>query len=113
MRLSVVIPTYRRPDALPRTLDHLERQSVASGDFEVIVVVDAEDDDPHEVECSIGERRFAVRRRGQILHCNISCCNARSDPWDWENARSDPWENADVWFRQQLGREFLDAWDRL
>ena len=103
MRLSVVIPTYRRPDTLPRTLDHLERQSVASGDFEVIVVVDAEDDDPHEVECSIGERRFAVRRRGQILHCNISCCNARSDPW----------ENADVWFRQQLGREFLDAWDRL
>jgi GT2 family glycosyltransferase len=40
--ISVVIPTLNRPDALPRTLDALGRQTY--DDFEVIVVEDAENE---------------------------------------------------------------------
>ncbi|MFL5895586.1 MAG: glycosyltransferase family 2 protein, partial [Thermoleophilaceae bacterium] len=60
--LSVVIPTYRRPDALPATLDALERQSVDAGAFEVVVVDDADADDVAVVDRCIGSRPFAVRR---------------------------------------------------
>jgi glycosyltransferase involved in cell wall biosynthesis len=42
MKISVVIPTLNRPDALPRTLDALARQSFDS--FEVILVEDAKND---------------------------------------------------------------------
>jgi GT2 family glycosyltransferase len=62
--LSIVIPTYRRPDALPRTLDALERQTVSAGRFEAIVVDDPWDDDPAEVTRSIRaeDRPFAARQ---------------------------------------------------
>jgi GT2 family glycosyltransferase len=62
-RLSVVIPTYRRHAALARSLDALERQTVAANDFEVIVVDDPEEDDAEAVaEAVAAERRpFAAR----------------------------------------------------
>jgi GT2 family glycosyltransferase len=44
MSISVVIPTLNRPDALPRTLDALARQTFR--DFEVIVVEDAKNETP-------------------------------------------------------------------
>jgi GT2 family glycosyltransferase len=44
MKISVVIPTLNRPDALPRTLDALARQSFDS--FEVILVEDAKNESP-------------------------------------------------------------------
>jgi glycosyltransferase involved in cell wall biosynthesis len=44
VRISVVIPTLNRPDALPRTLDALARQTFE--DFEVIVVEDAKNEAP-------------------------------------------------------------------
>jgi GT2 family glycosyltransferase len=46
MKLTVVIPTFNRPDALPRTLDALARQSLDAGEFEVIVVEDAKNEAP-------------------------------------------------------------------
>lgn len=40
MKISVVIPTHRRPDALRRCLESLARQDIAPQDFEVVVVAD-------------------------------------------------------------------------
>jgi glycosyltransferase involved in cell wall biosynthesis len=48
-RISVVIPTYRRPDALARTVGALEAQTVPADEFEVIVVDDPVDDDSSAV----------------------------------------------------------------
>jgi GT2 family glycosyltransferase len=62
--LSIVVPTYRRRDALPRTLEALERQTVASGAFDVIVVDDPVEDDPDAVAAVIGTNRrpFAIKQ---------------------------------------------------
>jgi GT2 family glycosyltransferase len=57
MQLSVVMPTYNRPDALPRALDALSRQTLDPARFEVVIVEDANNEAPPE----IGERAFAVR----------------------------------------------------
>ena len=46
MKISVVIPTFNRPDALPRTLDALARQTLDRDRFEVIVVEDAGNEAP-------------------------------------------------------------------
>ncbi len=57
MRLSVVIPTFNRPDALPRTVTALTRQTLDPDSFELIVVEDAKNEAPVE----IGEQPFATR----------------------------------------------------
>jgi GT2 family glycosyltransferase len=61
--LSVVIPTYRRRDALPRTLDALDRQTVAFERLEVIVVDDPVDDDSAAVAALLepGRRPYPLR----------------------------------------------------
>jgi GT2 family glycosyltransferase len=61
--LSVVIPTYRRRDALPRTLDALERQSIDKDTFEVIVVDDPVEDDSAAVAALLERKRrpFSLR----------------------------------------------------
>lgn len=62
MRLSVVIPTFRRPELLGRVLDRLQAQrGVKPGSFEVIVVRDIADDDAAAVERAIGDRPFPVQ----------------------------------------------------
>jgi GT2 family glycosyltransferase len=43
-RISVVIPTLNRPDALPRTLEALARQTVDPDAFEVVVVADVKNE---------------------------------------------------------------------
>ncbi len=43
MKLSVLVPTYRRPRVLARCLDHLARQEDAPP-FEVVVAIDGEED---------------------------------------------------------------------
>jgi len=48
-RLTVVVPTYRRPELLRRCLDSLRDQSVAAAEFEVAVVDDASPDASPEV----------------------------------------------------------------
>src|SRR4051812_1377856 len=61
--LSVVIPTYRRRDALPRALDALARQTVSPDRFEVIVVDDPVDDDSEAVAALLepGRRPYPLR----------------------------------------------------
>jgi GT2 family glycosyltransferase len=63
VRLSVVIPTFRRPDVLPRTLAALERQTIGPGAFEVVVAEDARGrPDPAVAEAVAAERRpYATR----------------------------------------------------
>jgi GT2 family glycosyltransferase len=56
MQLSVVIPTLNRPDALPRTLDALEAQTLAPEHFEVVLVEDAQNEGP----AAAGGRPFAM-----------------------------------------------------
>jgi GT2 family glycosyltransferase len=57
MRLSVVMPTYNRPDALPRALDALSRQTLDPAQFELVLVEDRKNESPPDV----GGRRLPVR----------------------------------------------------
>ncbi|MEA2457347.1 MAG: hypothetical protein QOC95_319, partial [Thermoleophilaceae bacterium] len=57
MKMSVVIPTYRRRDALHRTLAALEQQTLDPGAFEVIVVDDPVDDDSEAVAAVVAGHR--------------------------------------------------------
>jgi len=55
-RISVVVPTYRRPDALGRALDALVGQTVGPDAFEVLVVDDPVDDDSERVAADVAAR---------------------------------------------------------
>jgi GT2 family glycosyltransferase len=57
MQLSVVMPTYNRPDALPRALDALSRQTLGVDRFELLLVEDPES----ESRPVVGTRPFGVR----------------------------------------------------
>jgi GT2 family glycosyltransferase len=57
VQLTVVMPTYNRPDALPRSLDALSRQTLDPGIFELVLVEDAK----NEFAPVVGQRPFAVR----------------------------------------------------
>jgi GT2 family glycosyltransferase len=57
MQLSVVMPTLNRPDALPRSLEALSRQTLDPARFELVLVEDAK----NEFAPVVGERAFAVR----------------------------------------------------
>jgi GT2 family glycosyltransferase len=61
--LTVVIPTYRRRDALPRALEALERQSAGSDAFEAIVVDDPVDDDSEAVAALLDTDRRPFQLR--------------------------------------------------
>ena len=101
-RLSVVIPTYRRPDALPRTLEALARQTTGAGAFEVIVVCDADNDDPERVaeQVAADERPYAAR----LLHRHAPGVSA---------ARNDGWRAAQAPLVMFLGDDILAAPDLL
>jgi glycosyltransferase involved in cell wall biosynthesis len=60
VRISLVIPTLGRAQSLGRVLDRLERQTVA--DFEVVVVADAKETAPEELDRLVAGRPFAVQR---------------------------------------------------
>jgi glycosyltransferase involved in cell wall biosynthesis len=62
-RISVVIPTLNRPDALPRTLDALAAQSLDADRFEVIVVEDAKNEAP--VPAADSRERLRIMRAEQ------------------------------------------------
>jgi GT2 family glycosyltransferase len=78
--LSVVIPTYRRRDALPRALAALDRQTIAPERFEVIVVDDPNDDDPAAVAqiLASSSRPFAMR---QLSRARAGVSAARNAGW--------------------------------
>ena len=65
--LTVVLSTLGNYGGLARVLDGYERQRVAPGSFELLVVVDAADPDPAAADVAIGERPYPVRRlRGEV-----------------------------------------------
>lgn len=45
MKISVIIPTYNRSEILMKSLRAFEQQTLASGDFEILVVSDGSTDD--------------------------------------------------------------------
>ena len=95
-RLSVVIPTYKRPDALPRTLAALERQTIPAADFEVLVVADAQEDDAERVAAQVAaeDRPYAAR----VLHRHAAGVSA---------ARNDGWQAAQAPLVMFIGDDIL------
>jgi GT2 family glycosyltransferase len=83
--LSVVIPTYQRRDALPRTLAALERQTLDVRRFEAIVVDDPVDDDRDAVAGLVqaASRPYATRLLGRARRGVSAARNA-----GWRAARS-------------------------
>lgn len=83
--LSVVIPTYRRRDALARTLAALERQTAPPGSFEVLVIDDPVEDDSAAVAAVVraAERPFTVRQLSREARGVSAARNA-----GWRTARS-------------------------
>jgi GT2 family glycosyltransferase len=63
MRISVVIPTYRRHETLACTLDALDRQTASANTFEVVVVDDPVEDDSEALAAAVAphRRRYRVR----------------------------------------------------
>ncbi len=61
--ISVVIPTYKRPDLLARCLDAVLAQSIDADRFEVVVI-----DDGASVETEAVVRERQRRNRGPTLH---------------------------------------------
>ena len=82
-RVSVVIPTYRRRDALLRLLSALARQTLPSAEFEVIVVIDGSDDGTREAAESLATpyelRTHWQQNRGRSAARNVGIDLARGD----------------------------------
>jgi glycosyltransferase involved in cell wall biosynthesis len=62
-RISILLPTFRRPDALKRTLLSLENQSTDKKDYEVIVVDDGSGDETESFLC-----RFAAMTKLSFMY---------------------------------------------
>ncbi len=60
LKISVVVPTYARPEALRRGLDGLATQTLPSDRFEVIVVDDGSPVPPRDVVAAF-ESRYPIR----------------------------------------------------
>jgi GT2 family glycosyltransferase len=108
IELSVVIPTYRRRDALPRALDALAAQTVSPDRFEAIVVDDPEDDDPAVVaECvQAGARPFEVR---QISRPRWGVSAARNAGWRTARGGLVLFMNDDMLLRPDALAEHLET----
>ena len=79
MRLSVVMPTFNRPDALPRALDALARQTLDPAEFELVLV----EDPKNAAKPDAARRPFAVqllkgRRPGASSARNVGWRAARA-----------------------------------
>jgi GT2 family glycosyltransferase len=83
LRVSVVIPTYRRKDALLRALRSLATQSIAPDEYEVVVVVDGSDDGTREAAES-SEQPYSLRvlwqgNRGRAAARNTGVAAAEAE----------------------------------
>lgn len=80
LAISVVVPTYRRPDRLSRLLDALAAQTLAAERFEVIVVDDCSGDATAAV-LSHRARTGLVRVRALTTASNGGPAMARNAGW--------------------------------
>lgn len=82
-RASVVVPTYRRREAVLRLLTGLATQTIAPDEYEVIVVVDGSDDGTREAAESLATpyhlRVIAQENRGRAAARNVGIDVARGD----------------------------------
>jgi GT2 family glycosyltransferase len=82
-RVSVVIPTFRRKDALMRALRSLAAQSIEPDAYEVVVVVDGSDDGTLEAAESSAQpyvlRVLWQGNRGRAAACNTGVAAAQGD----------------------------------
>jgi GT2 family glycosyltransferase len=67
MRVSVVIPTYRRPDLLQRCLSALDAQDFAADEFEIVVA-----DDAASAETEAQTRAFALQARSKVRYLRVT-----------------------------------------
>ena len=84
-RISVMLPTFRRIDALEQTLSALETQSLSSSDFEVVVVDDGSRDGTDAFlqefaeQTELGFAYLALRKNGgpaRARNFGLSRCRA-------------------------------------
>jgi GT2 family glycosyltransferase len=62
MEISIVTPTLGRPAQLARVRDHLERQTVPPDLFEWVVVADAKEEQPEDLDAVLEGSPFAAKR---------------------------------------------------
>jgi len=74
LRVSVVIPTFRRKDALLRALRSLASQSIPPEEYEVVVVVDGSDDGTLDAAESSAQP-YALRVLWQSNSGRAAACN--------------------------------------
>lgn len=87
LRVSVVVPTYRRPDLLERCLRALQRQSLPSGSYEIIVC----DDGPSLAAAQVVEEAVRALPQGPyILYLKITATQgpAAARNCGWKAARA-------------------------
>lgn len=77
LELSVLLPTFQRADALLRTLQGLEQQTVDKGVYEVIIVDDGSDDNTAEVLKQFAEQT-SLRLSYALLKENGGPARARN-----------------------------------
>lgn len=111
MRISVVVPTYRRHDALARTLDALEAQTLAADAFEVIVVDDPVDDDPGAVAAAVAaeHRTLSIRH---LHRDDRGVSAARNTGWRAAEAKLVMFLGDDILASPRLLEEHLEWHDR-
>lgn len=83
MKISVVIPTYKRPDLLLRCLRSLEKQDLSKEDFEVLVVSDGYD--------SVTESAVSTYKKRSELNLVYLHTNGKKGP---AAARNTGWKSA-------------------
>lgn len=103
MRLSIVIPTVGRPEALSRVLARLDRQQAA--DFEVLVVRDPADGSRYE----LGARGFEVR---ELTRHDPGVSAARNVGWRAARAPLVLFLDDDILPESRLVGEHLDWHER-
>ena len=106
--LSVVVPVLERYDQLARMLDHLERQTVPAGTFEVIVACDAAEPHPERTDAAIGSRPYATER---LLAPKPGAAWARQVGWKRASGELVLFLDSDVLAARRLVAEHLE-WHR-
>jgi GT2 family glycosyltransferase len=78
-RISVVMPTFNRPDALPRTLDALAAQTLPPDRFEVVLVADVNNEYlPQRYPNHLAVRNLQGEQPGASSARNVGWRNARA-----------------------------------